>query len=139
MRACRCRHRMILLALTAGVPIVVGCGDSGPEPPDELVGTWDATAIVVEDHDFTGDGMTLTYTLRANGDYTYTVTNDQFDYCDPGPNCSDSGEYTVEGNQITFDPDTVWEETYTYSLVDTTLTISSTFGGVTFTLTFERR
>jgi hypothetical protein len=130
---------MILLALTAGVPIVVGCGDSGTEPPDELVGTWNATAIVVQDHDFTDDGMALTYTLRANGEYTYTVTNDQFDYCDPGPNCSDSGEYTVEGNQITFDPDTTWAETYTYDLVGTTLTISSTFGAVTFTLTFEKQ
>jgi hypothetical protein len=130
---------MVLLALAAVVPIVVGCGDSGTEPPDELVGTWNATAIVVEDHDFTDDGMTLTYTLRANGEYTYTVTNDQFDYCDPGPNCSDSGEYTVEGSQITFDPDTAWEETYTYTLAGTTLTISSTFGSVTFTLTFEKQ
>ncbi|KPK07543.1 MAG: hypothetical protein AMS20_02580 [Gemmatimonas sp. SG8_28] len=139
MRALPSLHRPIQLALTALVPIVVGCGDSGTEPPDELVGTWNATAIVVEDHDFTDDGMTLTYTLRANGEYSYTVTNDQFDYCDPGPSCSDSGDYAVEGNQITFDPDTVWEETYTYSLVATTLTISSTFGAVTFTLTFEKQ
>jgi len=134
----RSTRRSVLCGLAAAGILFLAC-DSSTAPPDELVGTWQATAIVVNGHDFTGDGMTLTYTLSANGGYSYAVTNDFFDYCDPGPNCSDSGDFEVSGNQITFDPGTDWEETYTYTLSGTTLTISASFGGATFTITFAKQ
>jgi len=138
MTRLRSTRRSLLIALAAAGTLFLAC-DSGTAPPDELVGTWDATAIVVNGHDFVGDGMTLTYTLSSNGGYSYSVTNDFFDYCDPGPNCSDSGDFTVSGNQITFDPGTDWEETYTYTLAGTTLTVSAVFGGATFTITFAKQ
>ena len=138
MSTLRSTRRSVLFGLAGAGLLFLAC-DSGTAPPDELVGTWDATAIVVNGHDFTGDGMTLTYTLSANGSYSYSVTNDFFDYCDPGPDCSDSGDFTVSGNQITFDPGTAWEETYTYTLAGTTLTVSAVFGGATFTITFAKQ
>jgi hypothetical protein len=139
MRRVRTIRSSILLLFTALIPIFVGCGDSTTEPPAELVGTWEATALLVDGYDLMGDGMTLTYTFTSGGEYSYTVANDQLDFCNPGPNCSDSGEFTVSGNRITFDPDTVWEETYSYTLSGATLTVTATFGGSTFTFTFAKQ
>lgn len=138
MRWLRTFRRSTLIVFAAVVPLVVGC-DGTTEPPPEFVGTWDATSLLVNGFDLMGEGMTLTFTFTSGGEYSYTVTNDQLDYCDPGPNCSDSGEFVVTGNQITFDPDTVWEETYSYTLTGSTLTVTATFAGATFTFTFEKR
>jgi hypothetical protein len=67
------------------------------------------------------------------------VTGDLLDFCDPGPNCSDGGDIEATGSQITFDPGTIDEETFSYSIVGTTLTVSATIDGSTFTFTFEKR
>jgi hypothetical protein len=138
MKWLRAMRRSVLIVCAGLVPIVIGC-DGTTEPPAELVGTWDATSLLVDGFDLMDEGMTLTFTFTSGGEYSYTVANDQLDFCDPGPNCTDSGDFTVSGNQITFDPGTVWEETYTYTLTGSTLTITATFGASTFTFTFAKR
>jgi hypothetical protein len=134
----RAIRRAVLIVVAGVIPVVIGC-DGTTEPPPEFVGTWDATSLLVDGFDLMGEGMTLTFTFTSGGQYSYTVVNDLLDYCDPGPNCTDSGDFTVSGNRITFDPDTAWEETYTYTLTGTTLTVTASFGGSTFTFTFEKQ
>ncbi|MDH3291309.1 MAG: hypothetical protein OEO20_10595 [Gemmatimonadota bacterium] len=131
-------RRSAYVVIAALIPLAIGCGD-GVEPPPGLVGTWDATSLVVDGFDLMDDGMTLSYTLTSGGNYSYVVTGDLSDYCDPGPDCSDSGDFTATGTQLTFDEGTAFEETYSYTIVGTTLTISATFGQSTYAFTFEKR
>ena len=99
---------------------------------------WNATSIVVGGVDLMDDGMTLRFTFSASGEYSYTVTNDFLDFCDPGPNCSDSGDFTATGSRITFDPGAD-EETFSYTISGSTLSISAVIDGFTFAFTFEKQ
>lgn len=137
MSALRSLRRPFLLALTTLAPLVIACGDS-TEPSNDLVGTWNATSLLVAGVDLTDQGMTLSFTFGANGSYSYTVTNDLIDFCSPGPACTDSGNYVVSGNQITFDPG-VDEATVTYSISGSTLTVNGTIDAINFTFTFAKQ
>lgn len=132
-------RRSAYVLLTAFIPLTIGCGD-GVEPPPGLVGTWDATSLVVDGFDLMDDGMTLSFTFTSGGEYSYVVTGDLLDFCNPGQSaCSDGGDIEATGSQITFDPGTIDEETFSYSIVGTTLTVSATIDGSTFMFTFEKR
>ncbi len=138
MKALRLNHYLIYVTIAALSPVVIGCGDSF-EPPPDLVGTWNATSLVVDGFDVMTEGMTLSFTFSADGAYSYTATNDQLGFCDPGPNCTDGGDFTAESNQLTIDPDTVDEETYSYSISGSTLIFTANFGGASYTLTFVKQ
>jgi hypothetical protein len=131
-------RRSAYVLLSALIPLAIGCGD-GVEPPPGLVGTWDATSLVVDGFDLMDEGMTLSFTFTSGGEYSYVVTGDLLDFCDPGPNCSDGGDIEATGSQVTFDPGTIDEETFSYSIVGTTLTVSGTVDGFTINWTFEKR
>ncbi len=139
MNVLRALRRPVLIAFAALVPIVVGCDSSTEPPPSALLGTWNATSIVVGGIDLMDDGMTLQFRFTADGEYSYTVTNDFLDFCDPGPNCSDFGDFTATASRITFDPGEDWEETFNYTISGNTLTIAATIDGFDFSFTFERQ
>jgi hypothetical protein len=137
MKRFRSIHYSTFFVLAALTPTFIACGDSF-EPVPELLGSWNATSLVVDGFDLMGDGMTLRFTFSDDGGYTYTVAGDQLDFCDPGPNCSDGGDYTATTSQVTFDPGTDDEETYSYTIAGNTLVITATFGGSPLTFTFQR-
>jgi hypothetical protein len=139
MKASRAIRRSALIACMGLMYGVIGCGDSVEAPP-ELVGTWNATALVVDGFDYVTEGMTLSFTFSSSGDYSYTVTNDGLEFCDIGvPNCSDSGNFDTAGSQITFDPGTTDEETFSYSISGGTLTVNATIDGSVFSFTFQKQ
>ena len=138
MTLLRTIRRSMLITFAALVPVTVGCGASTTELPPGLVGTWNATSLVVGGIYLMDDGMTLRFTFSANGEYSYTVTNDFLDFCDPGPNCSDSGDFTATSNQITFDPGP-GQETFSYTVAGNTLSVTAVIDGFTFAFTFERQ
>ena len=139
MKVGRAFRRSTLIVCAGLIYGVSGCGETIEAPP-ELVGTWNATALVVDGLDYVTQGMTLRYTLSNNGDYSYTVTNDLLGWCDFGvSNCSDSGNFETAGSQITFDGGTQWEETYSWSITSGTLTISATIDGGQYSFTFEKQ
>jgi hypothetical protein len=138
MKALRTIRRSTLLVFAALAPVVVACSD-GFEPPAGLTGTWNSTALVVAGSDLMDEGMTLNFTFSGSGEYSYSVVGDLLDYCDPGPNCADGGDFDITASQITFDPGTVWEETFSYTLTASTLTVSATFDGIPFSFTFEKQ
>jgi hypothetical protein len=138
MRKLRSIRYSTFFVLAALIPAVVTCGDSF-EPPEGLVGTWNATAIVVDGVDYALEGMTLSFTFDADAEYSFTVTNDGFGFCDPDPNCSDFGDFTTTATQLTFDPGTIDEETFSYTVAGNTLTVSGTIDGSAFTFTFQKQ
>lgn len=129
------------LAACVGLMAVFGCGEGPTEPPPPgLVGTWNATAIVVDGFDYATEGMTLSFTFSSNGSYSYSVTNDLLGFCDfQVADCDEFGDFTATANQIVFDPDTEWEETLSYSVADTTLTIAGSIWGFPIDATFEKQ
>jgi Lipocalin-like domain len=138
MKRTRSIHYLTFLVLVALTPAVVSCGNSFESQP-ELVGTWNATSLVVDGFDYMDNGMTLSYTFSDGGGYSYTVAGDALGFCDPGPNCNDAGDYTATTSQITFDAGTADEETYSYTINGSTLVITATFEGAVFTFTFQKQ
>jgi len=122
------------LALT---PIVSGCSDdTGPSSP--LFATWNATSFTALGDDFIADGMTLRVTLSATGTYTLVVTGDLVGSCDPGPNCTETGNYTYTATNITIDPGLADEVTFAYTIQGTTLTFTGSIGGNPVTIRFTK-
>jgi hypothetical protein len=139
MKAGRTIRRLALIMSASLVPVVIGCSDGAVEPPAGLVGTWNATSLVVDGVNLMDEGMTLSFTFSNDSEYSYSVTNDALDFCDLVANCSDSGDFSATGSQITFDPGTVDAETFSWSIVGSTLTVTATIEGSLFTFTFERQ
>lgn len=129
------------IATLAVVSAALGCGDGAVEPlPDDLIGTWNVTAIVVDEFDYTTEGMTLSFTFTSNGSYSYSVTNDLLGFCDwQVANCEEFGDFAATASQITFDPDTEWEETLNYSVTGTVLRIIGTIWDFPIDATFEKQ
>lgn len=132
-------RRSALVVIAALIPVAVACSD-GFEPPAGLAGTWNATSLIVDGDDYVAEGMTLRFTFSDNGDYSYTVTGDLLDFCDAGgPNCSDGGDYTATSSQLTFDPGSTDEETFSWTIAGDTLTVSGTIDGLVLVFTFQRQ
>ena len=131
-------------ALVAGFGLIVGLGcgsDGATEPaPANIVGTWNASTIDVSGIDYAAQGMTLRFTFNSNGSYSYNVVNDLLGFCDFGVNnCNESGVFLAASGQLTFDPDTEWEQTLNYSVTDSTLRIFGTIWGFPIDATFQKQ
>jgi hypothetical protein len=133
---------LLSLAVAWGVS---GCGSddnggTGPGVNSAVVGTWNATSFVPQGSgDLIAQGMSLSFTFAASGDYTFTITNDQGGLCDGAANCSDGGSYTASGTQITLDPGTVDVAILNYTIVGNTMTITATIDGVAITASFTKQ
>ena len=85
--------------------------------PDDLAGSWAATAIVftsVEDPTMTADivdeGATATFVLDADGSYTLTFTFEE-------ENELETGTYAVDGDTLTLTPTDAEEDPETWTIV----------------------
>ena len=96
--------------------LMAGCGDdngTGVEP-DDIAGTWTATAVVftqtaapMESVDLvTAEQATVTLVLGTDATYTFTFTS-------PMENETDTGAYTVSGSTLTLNPTGGITETFT--------------------------
>ena len=120
-----------------------GCGsdedNTGPGGNSAVVGTWNATSFIAQGNDLIAQGMSLSFTFAASGDYNFTVINDQGNLCNGVANCSDGGSYTASGTQITLDPGTVDEAILTYTIVGSTMTVTATIEGTPVSVTFTKQ
>ena len=136
--------RALLLAQVGATlvlsPWITGCSDDddGTGPNSTLVGTWNATSIQALGNDFVALGMDLTLTLTEAGDYTLEVSGDLIGACAPNPSCTQNGPYTNTETQITLDPGTAEEVTFSYVIQGTTLTFTGAIDGTPVVFTFTR-
>ena len=95
--------------------LMAGCDDSGTGvEPDDIAGTWSATAIVFtqtaapnESVDLvTAEQATVTLVLGADATYTFTFTS-------PMETETETGTYTVSGSTLTLNPTEGEAETFT--------------------------
>ena len=131
---------LLSLAVAWGVS---GCGsdsdNTGPGVNNAVVGTWNATSFVLQGNDLIAQGMSLSFTFAASGDYTFTVTNDQGGLCDGAANCSDGGPYNASGTQVTLDPATIDEAILNYTIAGNTMSVTATIDGMALTATFTKQ
>jgi hypothetical protein len=119
-------------------PIVVGCGEDNVVDSNlELLGTWNATVLLVDGVDLIDEGMTLSFTFNANGEYSYSVTGDLLEFCQAVTACSDDGDFTATSSQFTLDPGTLDEVVLAYSVTGSTLTVTGTVDGIVLAWTFQ--
>lgn len=137
------RLAAVIVALT--LPFALSCGDdndgtTGPNGQGSaLVGTWNATSFVAEGTDFVDTGITFTITLNDNGTYSLAVSGDTLGaFCDSGTSCSDSGSFESTSTTLTFDPGTVDEAAFDYSISGNTLTLDGEIEGTAVTATFQK-
>ena len=136
--------RSLLLAGFSAVTLlastVTACGDGkgGTGPNAALYATWNATSFMALGSDFIADGMGLVLTLDAAGTYTIDFTNDMIGACNPGPDCSVSGDFSANASRVTIDPGTADEVVFNYSIVGTSMTFTGNLDGNQVTITFER-
>lgn len=137
------RSLVVLARLSAAValaPIVLACSDdNGTEPTNALIGTWRATSFTAQGNNFIAAGMALSVALTANGTYTITITNDQIGACEPGPNCTQNGNYTSTSTTVTLDPGSVDVITFTYTIQGTTMTWTGSIDNIPATVVFARQ
>lgn len=136
------RSLAVLSRLTAAValaPIAVACGDDDGTPEDPLVGTWRASSFTAQGTNFIAGGMALTVALNNTGTYTITITNDLIGACEPGPNCTQNGNYTSTSTTVTLDPGTVDVITFTYTIQGTTMTWTGSIDNIPATVVFARQ
>ena len=138
MQWLRTRRMAAAFAIASIAPMVVGCGDDNIVDPDlALLGSWNATVLLVDGEDLIDGGMTLSFTFNANGEYSYSVTGDLLEFCEAVAACSDGGDFTATGTQFTLDPGTLDEVLLSYSVTGSTLTVTGTVDGFVLDWTFQ--
>jgi hypothetical protein len=138
MQWLRTRRIAAALAIASIAPIVVGCGDENiVDSSLELVGSWNATVLMVDGVDLIAGGMTLSFTFNANGEYSYSVTGDLMEFCDTVTACTDGGDFTATSTQFTLDPNTLDEVVLNYSVTGNTMTVAATVDGLVLAWTFQ--
>jgi hypothetical protein len=125
-------------ALIAASILAVSACDSGNGPSNPLIGSWDATSFTAQGTDFIANGMSLVLTFEKGGTYTVAFTNDLIGACNPGPDCSDGGDFVRTGNQVTLDPGTVDETIFTYAIQGSTLTLTGDINGTATTIVLDK-
>lgn len=131
---------LLSLAVAWGVS---GCGSDSdntrPGVNSAVVGTWNATSFILQGNDLIAQGMSLSFTFAASGDYTFTVTNDQGGLCEGAANCSDGGPYDASATQITLDPGTQDVTILNYTIVGNTMSVTATIDRTALTATFTKQ
>ena len=135
--------RALLLAQISATglltPWMTGCSDDDDTgPSNTLVGTWEATSFVGEGQDVIALGMDVTLTLTGSGGYTLEIAGDLIGACAPNSSCDQTGTYTNTETQITLDPGTADELTFSYLIQGSTLTFTGTIEGTPVAITFVR-
>lgn len=137
------RSLAVLARLSIAValaPIALACGDDeATTPTDPLVGTWNATSFTVLGSDVIAGGMVLGVVLTSAGTYTLTITNDMIGACEPGPNCTQTGDWTGTATTITINSGTVDAVTFTWAIQGTTMTWTGSIDGIPATVVFARQ
>ncbi len=142
------RRTATALTLAAGLA-VFGCGsdDNGGTNPGgggggggaAVTGTWNATSFTALGTDFIAGGMGITFTFDGAGSYTFVVTGDTGNvFCDMATTCTDGGSYTADASTITLDPGTTDEAVLAYTIVGSTMTVTTTIEGVPIAATFVK-
>jgi hypothetical protein len=134
-------RRGFALATLAFAALGAACSDddNGTGPGGGLVGSWTATSFVGLGQDFIALGMDLTLTLTNANTYTIVIENDTLGACEPGPDCTQNGNYTSTSTQITLDPDLPEETTtFAYTIQGSVLTLTGSIDGTPVTITFSR-
>ena len=95
------KHRHLTISALALI-LMTACSDATGVEPDDLVGTWTATAMVFTSTadptlsvDIMDQGATMSLTLSADGTYSWA-------FVFPGePEENETGTYTVSGTTMT--------------------------------------
>lgn len=126
------------LCFVGMVPLVAGCSDDDEtSPTSDLIGTWNVTSFVATDlGDLIDQGMTMEVELTNSSTYVITVTGDLVDICDPGPDCTQNGNFSADQQTITIDPG-VDAVTFNWVRNGDTMTWTGTIGGTPVTIILE--
>ena len=134
----------ILLALVAFATALSACSDDdNPAGPggnqDAYVGTWTATSFVVSGMDLIDLGMGLQATFTTSS-YSLTVTDDVVGICaeSASTDCTETGDLSGNGSQVTFDPGTADEIVFAYTIVGSNMTITGEIDGEPVSITFRK-
>lgn len=136
------RRTSIGLGLVLALAIACG-GDSSTQPDidEAFIGNWDATSFVVDGVELITPQVTFNMSLGlfSDGSYQLIVGGDETGlFCDGTASCNIPGDYSFTGSVLTFDPGTVDELSFSYSVSGDILTVSGTVEGFPFSATFER-
>lgn len=133
-------RRFTLLALTLLLPLAVSCsGDDATGPSsDPLVGTWQVTSFQALGIDVIQQGMTMKLTLSASKSYTIVITNDAIGSCENATTCTDTGIFSSTSTQITMDPGTTNEITFSYVINGSTMTFTGNIDDVPVTVVLQK-
>jgi len=138
MQWLRTRQIAAALVIASTAPMVAGCGDDNIVDSNlALLGSWNATVLLVDDVDLIGEGMTLSFTFNANGEYSYSVTGDLMEFCEAVAACTDGGDFTATSTQFTLDPSTIDSVVLAYSVTGSTLHVFGTVDGFDLDWTFQ--
>lgn len=138
MQWLRTRQIAVALVIASIAPMVSGCGDDNIVDSNlALLGSWNATVLLVDGVDLIDDGMTLSFTFNANGEYSYSVTGDLLEFCEAAAACTDGGDFTATSTQFTLDPDSFDSVVLAYSVTGGTLSVFGTVDGLDLDWTFQ--
>jgi len=138
MQWLRTRRIAAALAIASIAPVVTGCGDDNIVDSNlALLGSWNATVLLVDGVDLIGEGMTLSFTFNGNGEYSYSVTGDMLDFCDGSAACTDGGDFTATSTQFTLDPSSIDTVVLAYSVNGNTLHVFGSANGFDLDWTFQ--
>ena len=115
-------HSRLGIALIPVVSAWDSGGSNGPSNP--LIGSRHGISFTTQGTDYIANGIGLVLTIPKGGTYTVAFTNDLVGACNPGPNCTNGGDFVRNGHQITPEPGTADETTFTCSIQGTTLSLT---------------
>lgn len=136
----RVRALLTSLCAAAVMSVAASCDDDDDDTnptPNPLVGTWDATSLMLPTGDAIQGGMALNIVIGSTGTIALNVTGDMLGLCNPGPDCTLSGSWTSTANTITITSGTD-VITLNYTLVGEEMTWTGTIEGVATTVVLDK-
>ena len=119
------------------IPLTSACDDGEDTiPTSGLSGSWEATSFVAQQGNLLDQGMGMDVELTNSSTYNLTITGDRAGLCNPGPDCTRTGNFSADQQTITLDPGPDGL-TFTWVRTGETMTWTGTVGGVPATITFD--